>query len=226
MTERDRLASSPAIHAVGRGALHHAGVAIDEVAHVDLYSCFPAAVQIAARELGLAIDDPARPLTVTGGLTFAGGPGNNYSAHAIATLVHLLRRDSDAYGLATAMGWYLTKHAVGIYSARPPRQPFASLDSQPQRPPARRARTDYTGPATIEAYTVVYQRDGDPDAAIVSALTPDHDRALIRTPDRDIVDAILSNDPIGWSIGIAADQGLTIEDPTPRTPTADHAVSL
>ena len=222
VTERDRLASSPAIHAIGRDVLHHAGVAIDEVAHVDLYSCFPAAVQIAARELGLAIDDPARPLTVTGGLTFAGGPGNNYSAHAIATLVHLLRRDSDAYGLATALGWYLTKHAVGIYSARPPRRPFASLDSQPQRPPARRARADYTGPAAIEAYTVAYQRQGDPDAAIVSALTPEGERTLIRTPDRDVIDAILTDDPIGWSVGIAADRRLTI-NPTPRTPTAEHA---
>ncbi len=127
-----------------------AGVTIDEIAHLDLYSCFPSAVQIAARELGLAIDDPARPLTVTGGLTFAGGPGNNYASHAIATLMPRLRADPEAYGLATAVGWYLTKHAVGIYSARPPRQPFASLDPQPPLPQPRRGRRphgagDYRG---------------------------------------------------------------------------------
>ena len=197
VTERDRLAASPAINVVGRAVLEHAGLGIDEIAHLDLYSCFPAAVQIAARELGLATHDPARPLTVTGGLTFAGGPGNNYSGHAVAALVEHLREEPAAYGLVTALGWYLTKHAVGVYSARPPRTPFRSLDPKPQTPPARRARTDYTGPATVEAYTVAYERDGTAEAAVVSALTPDGDRAVIRTPENDVIDAILSEDRTG-----------------------------
>jgi acetyl-CoA C-acetyltransferase len=213
VTERDRLAASPAINAVGRAALHHAGLGIDEIAHLDLYSCFPAAVEIAARELGLASDDPARPLTVTGGLTFAGGPGNNYSGHAIATLIHRLREDPGAYGLITALGWYLTKHAVGIYSARPPRRPFTSLDPRPQRPPARRASSDYTGPATIEAYTVVYERGGTAEAAVISALTPRGERAVIRTPDRDVIDAIDADDRAGSPISIGANQRFTFDDP-------------
>ncbi len=220
VSERRSLAASRAIHTAGRAAAHHAGIAIDEIAHIDLYSCFPAAVQIAAHELGLAIDDPARPLSVTGGLAFAGGPGNNYTGHAIATLVGRLRNDPDAYGLATAVGWYLTKHAIGVYSTRPPRQPFASLTPQPPRPPPRRARTDYAGPARIEAYTLAYQRDGSPEAAIISALTPNDERVLIRAADPDIVHAILTDDPVGWSITIAPSQRLTIEHPTPRTPTA------
>ena len=223
VSERDDLAVSRAIHTAGRAALHHAGLAIDEVAHIDLYSCFPAAVQIAARELGLEIDNEARALTVTGGLTFAGGPGNNYSSHAIATLVGRLREDPDSYGLCTAMGWYLTKHAVGIYSARPPRQPFASLDPQPPRPQPRSARSDYSGPATIEAYTVAYERDGSPAAAIISALTPHGERALTRSPDRDVIDAAITNDLIGWPIDIAASQGVTIEQPTPRTARQEQA---
>ena len=222
VSERETLATSPAIHAAGRAVLHRAGVTIDEVAHIDLYSCFPAAVQIAARELGLMIDEPERPLTVTGGLTFAGGPGNNYCSHAIATLVHRLREDPGAYGLATALGWYLTKHAVGIYSARPPRQPFASLAPQPPRPRPRRARTDYTGPAAIEAYTVAYRRDGAPEAAIVSAITPNEDRTLIRTPDPDIIEATLTSDPIGWGIEISAAQRVTITDQTRRETDADQ----
>src|SRR4051812_13366213 len=87
LSHRGDLHSSPAIRAVGRQALELAGVAVDDVAHVDLYSCFPSAVQIAAAEIGFADDDPGRPLTVTGGLTFAGGPWNNYVTHAIATMV-------------------------------------------------------------------------------------------------------------------------------------------
>jgi acetyl-CoA C-acetyltransferase len=210
VSERHQLAASPAIRAAGRAVLDHVGIGVDEIAHVDLYSCFPSAVQIAAEELGLSLDDPARPLTVTGGLTFAGGPGNNYSAHAIAALTHRLREDSDAYGLATALGWYLTKHAVGVYSARPPRRAFASLDPTPQPQRARRARTDYAGPATLEAWTVTYRRDGDPDAAVISCLTPDGERALLRTSDRDAVAAILRDDPIGEPITVGDDQRVTL----------------
>ena len=74
VSDRGSLAASPAVKAAGEAALQRAGLTIDEVAHIDLYSCFPSAVQIAAKELGLATDEPGRPLTVTGGLTFAGGP--------------------------------------------------------------------------------------------------------------------------------------------------------
>ncbi|HTW43488.1 MAG TPA: hypothetical protein VMD79_14365 [Solirubrobacteraceae bacterium] len=210
VSERRRLDASPAIHAVGRAVCQHAGVALDELAHIDLYSCFPAAVQIAARELGLALDDPARPLTVTGGLTFAGGPGNNYSMHAIATLVERLREQPDAYGLATALGWYVTKHAAGIYSARPPRQPFASLAPRPARPPARRASANYAGGARIEAYTVSYQRDATPEAAIIAALTCNDERALIRSTAQEVIAQMLAEDPLGEPLEIAADQRIDI----------------
>ncbi len=210
VSERAQLAASPAIRAVCAAALDHAQVALDGVAHIDLYSCFPSAVQIAARELGLAIDDPARPLTVTGGLTFAGGPGNNYAGHAIATLVDRLREDPSAFGLATALGWYVTKHAAGVYSARPPRGPFASLDARPPQAPARRALTAYTGPATIEAHTVVYQRDGSPEAAIVSALTPEGGRALVRTVDHDLIELVLGADPIGWRVNVTGATGFEL----------------
>jgi acetyl-CoA C-acetyltransferase len=178
---------------------------------VDLYSCVPPAVQIAARELGLALDQQARSLTVTGGLTFAGGPGNNYCSHAVATLVALLRADPQAYGLATAVGWYLTKHAIGIYSARPPRRPFASLHPQPRPAPARRARGDYAGPATVEACTVAYARDGAAEAAVVSALTRDGERVLIRSSDAQVIDALLASDPLGRPLQIAADQRLALQ---------------
>ena len=86
LSNRQDLRSSPAISIAGARALTLAGAGIDDVAHVDLYSCFPCAVQIAAGELGLPLDDPGRSLTVTGGLGFAGGPGNNYVTHSIASM--------------------------------------------------------------------------------------------------------------------------------------------
>jgi acetyl-CoA C-acetyltransferase len=202
VSERHTLAASPAIRALGRAVLEHAGLGIDEIAEIDLYSCFPSAVQVAAGELGLALDDPNRPLTVTGGLTFAGGPGNNYTTHAIATLVERLRAAPEGYGLVTAVGWYLTKHSIGIYSARPPRCPFASIDPPVENPPARRLLRTYAGPASVEAHTVTYARDGTPEALIATALTPEGDRILTRIADRGLIDQLSDGELTGRSLTI------------------------
>ena len=111
----------------GRRALELCSLTPADVDHVDVYSCFPSAVQIGAREIGLDLN---RPLTVTGGLTFAGGPLNNYVMHSIARMAELLRENSNAKGLITANGGYLTKHAFGVYSATPPSTPFQHQDVQ------------------------------------------------------------------------------------------------
>ncbi|KAA1416901.1 crotonase/enoyl-CoA hydratase family protein [Nocardioides humilatus] len=211
VSERGDLTASPAIRAIGKAALAEAGLQIDQVKHVDLYSCFPSAVQIAAHELGLPVGDPARPLSVTGGLTFAGGPGNNYGGHAVATLVQRLRDDPDSYGLSTSLGWYLTKHALGIYSATPPAHPYRALAPVVPPEPTRRALVGYQGPATIEAATVQYDRDGQPVAAIVSGVTPDGARALVRTKDASVAVELASADPIGWQVTVAGSD-VTIED--------------
>jgi acetyl-CoA C-acetyltransferase len=215
VSERRELSASPAIRALGESARHHCGRAVDEIAYIDLYSCFPSAVQVAARELGLPISDPARQLTVTGGLTFAGGPGNNYTSHAVATLVGLLRADPDCWALTTAVGWYLTKHALGIYSGRPPRTPFASLDPRPQPPPARRALpgSAYCGRATLEAYTLAYDRQGRPEAAIVSALTPADERLLVSNSGAQVIAELLADDPLGAELIIDGQDGLSWRRP-------------
>jgi acetyl-CoA C-acetyltransferase len=156
-----------------------AGIGIDDIAHVDLYSCFPSAVQIAAAELGLGLDEPDRPLTVTGGLTFAGGPGNNYSTHAIATMVDRLRSTPGSRGLVTALGWFATKHAMGVYSTTPMSggfrrgSPQAEVDALPRRSTA----AEHEGPVTVESYTVMHERDGSPSLGIVACLLPDGRRS-------------------------------------------------
>jgi acetyl-CoA C-acetyltransferase len=211
VTERAELATSPAIRAIGEAALAHAGLGIDDVAYIDLYSCFPSAVQIGAIELGLALDDPARPLTLTGGLTFAGGPGNNYAMHSIAALVQRLRDDPKACGLTTALGWYATKHALGVYSSSPPARTFASVDPEPEQRRARRARTDFTGSARLEAFTVSRDRDGAPVRAAVSTLTPEGDRALVRVEDAATIAGLLQHDHIGTAVTIAGPRSLELD---------------
>ena len=105
ISERAELHRSPAIRIAGARALELAGLGIDDMDYVDLYSCFPSAVQVAAAELGLPVDDPARPLTVTGGLTFAGGPWSNYVAHSIATMAELLAANPGKRGPDHRQRW-------------------------------------------------------------------------------------------------------------------------
>lgn len=212
VSERTDLATSPAIAAVGEAALGHAGVTIDDVRHVDLYACFPSAVQIAADALGLPDDDPERPLTVTGGLTFGGGPGNNYGSHAVANLVPLLRAEPDAYGLSTSLGWYATKHALGVYSAAPPQRLFEHLHPHVALPPARRALDAYAGPAVVETWTIPWSREGAPEAVVVSLLTPAGDRVLLRRDDQRTLGLFMADDPIGWQVEVTEDGRLEVVD--------------
>jgi acetyl-CoA C-acetyltransferase len=212
VSERADLHSSPAIRAGGRAALAHACVGIDEIGHVDLYSCFPSAVQIGAAELGLGLDEPDRPLTVTGGLTFAGGPGNNYVTHSIATMVERLRADPGALGLVTALGWYVTKHSVGIYASEPPPRPFARAHPQPEVDalPRRDSIAEHDGDVVVESFTVMHDRDGTPALGIVACLLPDGRRAWGNVHDPGAAKAMTVDDHIGRTATLRADGTLDL----------------
>ena len=209
ISEREDLHRSPAIRLAGGTALELAGLGIDDVAYVDLYSCFPAVVQIAARELGLRVDDPARPLTLTGGLTFGGGPGNNYTSHGIARAVGALREGPGTAALVTGLGWYATKHSVGVYASKPPAHegPFAwrNVQAEVDALPARAVDPDATGAVRVETYTVIYDRDGNAERGIVVCRTPGDARAWGDTTDADVLGALSAEDPIGRTLVLQAD---------------------
>jgi acetyl-CoA C-acetyltransferase len=183
VTERPRLDRSPAIAGAARAALAMAGLGMDEIDTLDLYSCFPSAVQLACSALGITADDP-RELTVTGGLPYFGGPGNNYSMHAIATVVERIRARPDTRALVTALGWYATKHAVGVYGSRPGAKTWA----QAAEPSPTQAEIDATalpaplaawdGPVDVEAFVVRHRRDGSPRAGVLLGRTRDGARTL------------------------------------------------
>jgi acetyl-CoA C-acetyltransferase len=167
--------TSPGIAAAGAAALAAAGLGADDIALFDLYSCFPCAVQMGAAALGIDLDD-RRGLTVTGGLPYFGGPGNNYTLHAIATMTDRLRTETGT-GLVTGLGWYVTKHSVGIYGSEPPSGGWRPGDTANAQgvidagavPVADTAE----GPAVVVASTVVAGPDGAPSAAPVVARLPD-----------------------------------------------------
>jgi acetyl-CoA C-acetyltransferase len=210
VSNRADLASSPAIRLAGRSVLESAGIGVDDLAHVDLYSCFPSAVQIAAKELGLGLD---RPLTVTGGMSFAGGPWNNYVMHSIATMAGLLRDGRREIGLCSANGGYVTKHAFGVYSAEPPRsgryvhtEPQEAIDALPRRELAE----DHHGAATIEAYTVMHDRDGEPERALIACLTPDGGRAWGNSTDSTLMKAMVTDEFVGRSVTVGDDGAVEV----------------
>jgi acetyl-CoA C-acetyltransferase len=197
--ERTDYHSSPAIRGLGERALAMAGKRIDEIDFFDLYSCFPSAVQIACDALGVAHDDP-RGLTVTGGLPYFGGPGNNYVTHAIAHMMERLRAKPGSVGLLNGNGWFVTKHAMGVYSTAPPirdwqRDDPAGYQSELLGPPHPPFTENPAGPATVETYTVLNGRRGLEGAIVVGRLQ-DGTRFLADAP-KSAWTAMMEHDMLG-----------------------------
>ncbi len=168
-TERRQFVSSPGCTAVAHATLEHAGLGVGDVDLFDLYSCFPCAVELGMAALGLAEDDP-RPLTVTGGLPCAGGPGNAYCMHSIAAMVERLRSGEAAVGYVSGLGMSASKHAANIFSTDPARIAAADGETPHVQPPAE----ELTGPelvdapdgvGTIETYTVAFDRENRPETS-------------------------------------------------------------
>jgi acetyl-CoA C-acetyltransferase len=187
VSERADLHSSPAIRLASRQALAMAGKTLDRIDCFDLYSCFASAVQIGCQEIGLDEDDP-RGLTLTGGLPFFGGPGNNYVTHSISETMRRLRARPGAFGLVTANGNYVTKHSFGVYSTAAPQGPWrreapavlqAQLDALPKAPFTEAPQ----GPATVETYTVMHGKDGPDFAVVFGRLIATGQRFVANLPD-------------------------------------------
>jgi acetyl-CoA C-acetyltransferase len=201
VTERVNYHSSPAIREIGRRALAMAGKSQADLTFIDLYSCFPSAVEIGCRELGLATDDP-RGLTVTGGLPYFGGAGNDYVMHSIVTMMEKLRSHPGTFGLCTGNGWYVTKHSAGIYSTAPkegawrrddPRSYQKDIDGQAHPQFVEQA----SGRGTVETYTVITDRKGR-RFGIVVARDAEGCRFLAHTPDDDAtLDRMMREDMLG-----------------------------
>ena len=209
VSERGDLSRSQAIDLALAAALTASGKSAREIDQFDLYSCFPCAVLLAAEALEL--DWRKTVPTVTGGLPFFGGPGNSYSLHAIATMTERLRAEPEQFGLILANGGFLSKEAVGIYSAVPTLdwQPSSSITIQAQidNSPAPRLLTK-SCEAKVESFTGTY-RKGQPSRGYVIANT-DEGRLLarVRTGHRATLTALAANDPVGSEVRIVSENGV------------------
>ncbi len=203
VSDRVNYWSSPAIGIGATHALRQAGRSTASLDHIELYSCFPSAVAIAADAIGLAHDDP-RGLTLTGGLPYFGGPGNNYSTHGIAEAVSRCRAAPGSTTFVFANGGYLTKHSFGVYTTTPgyngrsdPAIYQAEVDALPSPPLVEKPN----GSGTVETFTVIHDK-GRPAFAIVIGRLDSGQRFLSQMQDG--LDALIDKPVIGRRITVAA----------------------
>jgi acetyl-CoA C-acetyltransferase len=207
--ERRDLSESPASVMAAKGALTLAGLEVRQLSRFDFYSCFPIAVFNVRDGLRIAADDP-RPLTVTGGLPYFGGAGNNYSMHAIASMVRDLRARPGEFGLVAANGGFLSKYSVGVYSTVPaPWTGFdsAALQAEVDAWPAPSLSEAASGEGTVETYTIDYA-GSEPRGVIVGRDGEGARFVAMTQPGDDIVQAMIAREPLGARVRYAAnDEG-------------------
>ena len=212
--ERADLGASPAAEGAVRHALELAGIGVDDLATLDLYSCFPIAVRVVTDALGLTADDP-RGLTVIGGLPFFGGPGNDYSTHAIVDTVTALRARPGTFGLVGANGGALHKYSAGVYSTTPAEWRSGDDAAAQKEVDAAHARdapgtvSRADGDATVETYTVEYERDGRPRGGVVVGRLHDGGRrflARVAPDDAATLAALTDEDPLGRIVRVTSSE--------------------
>jgi acetyl-CoA C-acetyltransferase len=207
VAEHDPTFASPAMAAASAEALRCAGAGIDDVAHIDLYSCFPSSVSFALDALGLAPDDARAPFTVTGGLPYFGGAGSDYLTHSIATMVDVLRADPGSVGLCSGVGMHMTKHVFGVYSTSPGGEAPRPQGRLPAAAPGRGIVDRYQGTATVATYTVLHGRDGQPTDALLVCDVDDSTRCYAKSWDADLCSALEADEWVGRRVELAPGPG-------------------
>ena len=201
VSARADLARCEGAELAGVAALEAAGVAASQLDLVELYSCFPVAVESCAEALGLA---PGRDLTVTGGMPFAGGPFNNYVLQATCRMAQLLRRGHAQVGLQSSISGIMTKQAFGIWARTPAANGFSLRDvtrDAGKNLPPRVVVQGYHGNGVVAGYTVLHEH-GQAPRALVLADTAGGCRALAWNTDAALIDRIEQHEFCGAPIAL------------------------
>ena len=206
LSQRPDLSANPASLASVDAALARAGKGIGDMRYLDFYSCFAIPVFNQCDHFGLSPDDP-RGLTLTGGLPFFGGAGNNYSAHAIAEAVQRVRADRGSYALVGANGGWMSKYATGIYSTEPAdwsaNDRFAVLPKATDKVPLAKGPVEA---AVVETYTI--NRGPKGDEAIFIARSDAGERVVGNADLSDSAtdEAFESGEPFGKRLSLTQDE--------------------
>jgi acetyl-CoA C-acetyltransferase len=195
LSKRRWLHRWPAMAALGRAAEAHLGRPLADLEFAELYSCFPAAVRVQQRELGLPLDGTP---TITGGMPFAGGPFNNFVFQATAAMAHRLRSNRGAMGLVTTVSGLLTKPGLAVWSTAPTHEALVAdlADDAAATTPVVDVCDAYVGVATVVTYTVRFDRDGASEVVVVGDID-DGRRVVGVTRSPDAVESALDGSIIG-----------------------------
>src|SRR4030095_5578335 len=212
VSTRANFAACPGAGVAGRAALDAAELSISDVDLVDLYTCFPVAVETYAAELGLPL---TRDLTVTGSMAFAGGPYNNYVLQATCRMGQLLRegkgRNEGRHGLVSSVSGVLTKQGFGLWSRKPSRNGFVLRDVSDDVARAIRTRQvveSASGRGAIAGYTVVYERGKPPRG--VAVVDVDDARAVVQTEDPALIARMESVELCGPTVRLTGSHSFTL----------------
>jgi acetyl-CoA C-acetyltransferase len=199
LSQREDPGRSEAMSRVLTAALDQAGALPADIDLIDIYSCFPCAVQAACEVLGLPTDG-SRALTVTGGLPYFGGPGNNYTSHALVEMALRLRGEASR-ALVTANGGMLSKHAAAVLTSSSERaaridwSDIAPLNFDLANSPAR-TMAGHPAEGRVISYTVIPRPDKE-TLGIVLAETPGGERFLAASTEPQVTGGMQDTSPIG-----------------------------
>lgn len=205
VASRKDLGGSPAFRIAGETVMDMAGVSPHDVAYRELYSCFPYALRVQMAELGLS---PADPFSVTGGMTFAGGPLNNFVFQATVKMAQCLRADPGAVGLVTTVSGMLTKQACALWSASPGQSEWACADVTREvaaASPACELVGDYSGEGSVAGYTVLYQ-GAEPWRAVAVFDIPQERRTVAYSEDPQLIARMLNEECCRARFSVASGQ--------------------
>jgi len=214
LAQRSQLHSRPGTALAGERALALAGLCVKDITAAELYSCFPSAIQSFALDLGL---DEACPLTVTGSMAFSGGPFNNFSLEGVAKMVEVLRSgEAEAasarrVGLVSNLSGIVGKQACALFSNVPNEAGYGYEDVTTRAAAEDLPvpiEADYSGPASIVGYTVVFKKT-EPSHAIAICDTPAGQRTVVRTEDRTLLRQMMEQEFCGRMIEVHQNGGFS-----------------
>jgi len=202
IAERPELWHSPAMEIASQQALNMAGIASQQLSHFDIYSCFPSSLNFTKDALGIS-DHDTRKLSVTGGLPYFGGPGNNYTAHSVVAMVNTLRRHPGDYGLVSGVGMHMTNHVFGVYSSTPPTKSQTTPDYAKGKQfveniGKKEIINEASGSATIAAYSILYAPDKNTAYAVCDL--PDGKRCYAICDDAATVAKMAQEESVGKTV--------------------------
>lgn len=200
MVARSDVSRCPGARIAGQALLQASGIKAHDIALIDLYSCFPFAVTSFADALGLPLE---RDLSVTGGMSFAGGPWNNYVLQATVRAASLMRQGQGDTALVSCVSGVVTKQGFGLY-AREPLRSFLRIDVTPavaRAMPVREVVRGYSGRATVAGCTVLRERQQAPRAVLLLD-TPEGRRAIATSEAPALVQGIREEEFVGRSLSV------------------------